>query len=80
MYRQYENPHGLEKQLREEQERQKAKVARGEELDEFDYERIMDLKERICFAWQDEEFEENERRIAYELGEITEDDYYGGNC
>lgn len=76
MYRQYENPHSLEAQLREEQERQAAKVARGEELDEFDYERIADLKERICFAWQDEEFEEDERRRAYELGELTEDEYY----
>lgn len=53
----------------EQQERQKAKVARGEELDEFDYERIMDLKERICFAWQDEEFEENERELATFYGE-----------
>lgn len=76
MYRQYENPHSLETQLREEKERQAAKVARGEELDEFDYERIADLNDRICFAWQDEEFEEDERRRAYELGELTEDEYY----
>ena len=69
MYRRYENPHSLERQLREEQERQKAKVARGEELDDFDYERIADLKERICFAWQDEEFEENERELAIFYGE-----------
>ena len=58
MYRQYEDPRELHRQVREEQERQKAKVARGEELDDFDFERLQDLKDRENFAWQDEEADE----------------------
>ena len=57
MFRQYENPRKLEKQLEEELARQEARKASGEELDEFDYERVQDLKERINFAWQDDEYD-----------------------
>ena len=66
---QYENPRELEKQLREEKERQAAKVARGEELDEYDWERLQDLKERVCFAYQDEEYDEEQDRLAEFYGE-----------
>lgn len=68
MYRQYENPRGLEKQLEEKKARYeelKAKVDNGE-LD-FDVlvdaqEDIAELEDRVNFAWQDEEFEANYAR------------------
>lgn len=69
MYRQYENPRELHRQVREEQERQKAKVARGEELDDLDWERLQDLKDRENFAWQDEEYDEEQDRLAEFYGE-----------
>lgn len=65
MYRAYEDPRELTKQLDE-------KKARYEELEEqvnngeldFDvlvdaHEDIAELEDRVNFAWQDEEFEEN---------------------
>lgn len=57
MFRRYEDPRKLEKQLEEELASQEIRKANGEELDEFDYERIEDLKERINFAWQDDEYD-----------------------
>lgn len=57
MFRRYEDPRKLEKQLEEELARQEARKANGEELDEFDFERIEGLKERINFAWQDDEYD-----------------------
>lgn len=67
MDRQYENPRELTKQLEEKKARYeelKAKVDNGE-LD-FDilvdaHEDIADLEDRVNFAWQDEESEENYR-------------------
>ena len=72
MYRQYENPRELEKELAAEKERISQP---GYEADEFDAERIADLEERINFAWQDEEYDENCRRESIRLGEITEEEY-----
>jgi hypothetical protein len=61
MYRQYEDPRELENRLEKWLENHPK-----ENWDEFDYETYSDLKERINFAWQDEEYDE----IFY--------DYYGG--
>lgn len=54
MYRQYEDPYKLEKEL----EKELARINEpGYEPDDFDWERIQNLKERITFAWQDDEYE-----------------------
>ena len=68
MYRQYENPRELTKQLEAKKARYEeleAKVNKGE-LD-FDvlvdaHEDIAELEDRVNFAWQDEEFEEDYAR------------------
>lgn len=55
MYRQYEDPRKLEQEL----DAMKAKFsAPGYEMDEYDYEALESLKERVNFAWQDEEYDE----------------------
>ena len=54
MYRQYENPFELEKQL-EELEAEYAQANEDEQM--WLAERIAGLKERINFAWQDDEYE-----------------------
>ena len=68
MYRQYEDPRALEKQ-REELMRtlatQELDVDTVMELNE----ELLDLNERINFAWQDEEFEEIQRRAEREYEE-----------
>ena len=53
MYRQYENPYSLEEMLAQ-LKRQRAKTT---DIDEIMYldEEIADLKDRINFAWQDDE-------------------------
>ena len=54
MFRNYEDPHKLEAQLEKEMER----INRDDyEPDEFDYERIANLQERLNFAWQDDEYD-----------------------
>ena len=55
MYRQYENPRMLEKQLAEAMEKLKNPDYIA---DSSDIEYIEELRDRINFAWQDEEFEE----------------------
>lgn len=55
IYRQYEDPHALEERLKELQER-RAKCADEYELYEIDMD-IAELKDRINFAWQDDEYE-----------------------
>lgn len=54
MYRQYEDPRALEKRLEE----WLGEHPDRSEWDDFDYETYYGLKERINFAWQDEEFDE----------------------
>ena len=54
MYRQYENPYELEKELAE-LEAELKKNPTDEDLAFSVYE----LKERINFAWQDDEYDEN---------------------
>lgn len=57
MYRQYENPYILEKRLKELKE--EYRIAREEDADEEIlislHEDIMDLEQRVNFAWSDDE-------------------------
>lgn len=62
MYRQYENPWELEKSLNEFLESHPK-----EEWDEYDLETYEELKERINFAWQDQEYDEMNRDYADEM-------------
>lgn len=55
MYRQYENPYVLEKRL-EELMKRRAKTTDEHKLEGLDQD-IAELKDRINFAWQDDEFE-----------------------
>ena len=57
MYRQYENPYTLEKRLAEAKE----KLAHCTEDYEREYfaEIVNELEERVNFAWQDDEFDED---------------------
>ena len=55
MYRQYENPYVLEKRL-EELMKRRAKTTDEHELEGLGQD-IAELKDRINFAWQDDEFE-----------------------
>lgn len=52
MYRQHENPHKLEARLAE---LQKEFEQRPDDIDLYDT--IEDLKQRINFAWQDDEYD-----------------------
>ena len=63
MYRQYEDPWKLEKQLAELKER-RANATDDGEL-EWLIEEIAELEERINFAWQDQEYEEDYMRENY---------------
>ena len=62
MYRQYEDPRKLQDQLDSWLE-----THPEDTWDEYDYETYTDLKERINFAWQDEEYDEMHRDIDDEL-------------
>lgn len=59
MYRQYENPYNLEKRLKEAEEELHKAYALGADMYEImDIEmEIADLKDRINFAWQDDEYD-----------------------
>lgn len=59
MYRQYENPYELEKQLEELKEELRKAYSLGADVYEIsDIEmEIAELKERINFAWQDDEYD-----------------------
>ncbi len=60
MYRQYENPHTLEERLEE------AKKRLAENPYDEDYAlEVAELKERINFAWQDDEYDEDYAREYY---------------
>ena len=60
MYRQYENPYTLEQQLAEAEKRL------AENPDDGDlYNEVAELKDRINFAWQDDEYEEDYMRENY---------------
>lgn len=60
MYRQYENPYALEEQLKELKEELHKAYSMGAdvyELQDLQME-IAELKDRINFAWQDDEYDE----------------------
>ena len=74
MYRQYEDARELENRLQEIKNEFEMRKALGQ-LEPYDYEDyymyMADLRERINFAWQDEEYEEDLAREAafYEVYE-----------
>ena len=68
MYRQYEDPWKLEDRL--DAARERLEIAKQEDPDNDDriidlLEEIEELKERINFAWQDQEYDEN---YAHDMG------------
>lgn len=68
MNRQYENPRTLEEQLDILLRRKDEVIARGEyDDDAIEYFALeeAELRERINFAWQDEEFDLNCERYGY---------------
>lgn len=67
MYRQYEDARKLEKQLEELKERLHEAYVLGADDDVLQdlVLEIAELKERINFAWQDEEYDENYMRENY---------------
>ena len=67
IYRQYEDPRALEKELQDFLDKHPDKS----EWDDLDWERYYDLKDRINFAWQDDEFDS-----MYE-SKLTESDFTG---
>lgn len=64
MYRQYEDPHELEDQL-EELLARRAKETDEDALIDLDIE-IAELRERINFAWQDDEYDSDYCSGEYE--------------
>ena len=60
MYRQYENPNALEERL-EEAKRRLAENPYDEDLAN----EVAELKDRINFAWQDDEYDEDYVREYY---------------
>ena len=63
IYRQYEDPYKLEKQLAELKE-QRANTTNDSELQWLN-EAIYELEERVNFAWQDDEYDEDYARENY---------------
>lgn len=63
MYRQYEDPHALEERLAE----VKAEIAQCTDDDELECLSMekADLEERVNFAWQDDEYDEDYAREYY---------------
>lgn len=59
MYRQYENPYKVQKQLEAAERELSDARARGEDPENLIdlYLEVESLRERVNFAWQDDEFE-----------------------
>ena len=62
MYRQYENPYKVQKQLEEAERELSDARASGDDIDSLIdlYNEVESLRERVNFAWQDEEYDEME--------------------
>lgn len=60
MYRQYENPHALEERLEE----AKKRLAENPYDEDLVLE-VEELKDRVNFAWQDDEYNEDYARENY---------------
>ena len=69
MYRNYENPYDLEKQLEAVQFEYDMMVAEGAYIETLIsvQEEIYELKDRINFAWQDQEYDEMNRDYEDEM-------------
>ena len=71
MYRQYENPYELNKYLCELEAEYQTLIESGVDADEEDFIdlscEIADIKERINFAWQDNEYDYDNRDYEDEL-------------
>lgn len=71
MYRQYENPYKLNKYLCELEAEYQTLIESGVDADEEDFIdlccEIADIKERINFAWQDDEYDYDNRNYEDEL-------------
>ena len=69
MYRQYKNPYELNKYLCELEAEFDTRFENGESLEDLIdlAEDIATLKERINFAWQDQEYDEMNRDYADEM-------------
>lgn len=71
MYRQYENPYELNKYLCELEAEYQTLIESGVDADEEDFIdlccEITDIKERINFAWQDNEYDYDNRNYEDEL-------------
>ena len=71
MYRQYENPYKLNKYLCELEAEYQTLIESGVDADEEDFIdlccEIADIKERINFAWQDDEYDYDNHDYKDEL-------------
>lgn len=69
MYRSYENPYDLERKLEAVQFEYDMMVAEGAPIETLIsvQEEIYELKDRINFAWQDDEYDEMNRDFADEM-------------
>ncbi len=84
MDRQYEDPRALERQLEDLQRQREELYLRAEQetgpirrdalMDEWydSYQDVAELRDRINFAWQDEEYEDDYRRAHFEEFEDLE--------
>ena len=73
MYRQYENPYKLEERLKKLKEELHKSYALGADIDELQdlHLEIHELEERINFAWQDDEYDEDYARENYSEEEFV---------
>jgi hypothetical protein len=69
MYRNYENPYKLNKYLCELEAEYQTAIENGEDVEDLIdlCEDIETLKERINFAWQDDEYDYDHRNYADEI-------------
>lgn len=60
MYRQYENPHYLEERIRSVKNELCLREAAGDDVEALAdlHNEICELEERLNFAWQDEEYDQ----------------------
>ena len=67
MYRQYEDPYKLEEMLRDAQEQLAASCDEYGEMDIDLLQWVDELKDRINFAWQDDEYDHDNYDYADEM-------------
>ena len=67
MYRQYEDPYKLEQMLEEARERLAESCDSYGEMDIDILLEVQELEDRVNFAWQDIEYDENSRDYADEM-------------